>query len=466
MGRVIAARAPHIDFVFSGAALKSFPELVADCLDGSPGGRPITGVFSKTAAAPSASCAVLGEEMSIDEPIPLDYDQFIDSYQTHFPQARVKPVAPIETSRGCWWGEKAHCTFCGLNGATMAYRAMRPDLAIQQFNAAFRYQGRVSVIEAVDNILPTSYLEQVLPFVETPDTMELWYEVKADLSRRDMATLAKARVRKIQPGIESLATSTLKLMKKGTSACQNILFLKNCADFDIRPFWNLLIGFPGEGADVYRRYVEVLPLLVHLTPPTGVHTVRFDRFGPYHKDQRGYGLQLHPMDFYRWVYPFDDTDLIDFAYYFVDQNTKAEYVQAAAEWIRKLRALVDRWQERWSGVAGAQRPRLVFKPGSDIVCDSRDGSETEREIGALGRTLLDGAMSPTRVDVLVRDCAADPAEAHQTVALLEELGLLFREGDRVISLVMTGAEAHIAERPRAFAGAERPRSKLLPMLAS
>ena len=28
-----------------------------------------------------------------------------------------------ESSRGCWWGAKSHCTFCGLNGGTMAFRA-------------------------------------------------------------------------------------------------------------------------------------------------------------------------------------------------------------------------------------------------------------------------------------------------------------------------------------------------------
>lgn len=48
--------------------------------------------------------------------------------------------------------------------------------------------------------------------------MSMFYEVKADLSEADMEVLAKTGVKFIQPGIESLATSTLKLMKKGTSA--------------------------------------------------------------------------------------------------------------------------------------------------------------------------------------------------------------------------------------------------------
>ena len=38
----------------------------------------------------------------------------------------------FETSRGCWWGERMHCTFCGLNGATMSYRSKSPRRAVDE----------------------------------------------------------------------------------------------------------------------------------------------------------------------------------------------------------------------------------------------------------------------------------------------------------------------------------------------
>jgi hypothetical protein len=136
-------------------------------------------------------------------------------------------------------------------------------------------------LDAVDNILLREYLRDVLPFVQTPENVEIFYEVKADLTESDVQVLAKARVKHIQPGIESLATSTLRLMKKGTSAFRNLALLKFCAMYDIAPAWNLLIGFPGEGAPVYEKYINDLPLLVHLSPPSDVYPVRFDRFSPY-----------------------------------------------------------------------------------------------------------------------------------------------------------------------------------------
>jgi hypothetical protein len=115
----------------------------------------------------------------------------------------------------------------------MNYRAMEPEKALEQFKAIFKYSNRCSRFESVDNILPKNYFQDVFPFIKTPAHAELFYEVKADLSESDVQILAEARVRSIQPGIEALATSTLKLMKKGTSAFQNLMLLKHCAMYDI-----------------------------------------------------------------------------------------------------------------------------------------------------------------------------------------------------------------------------------------
>ena len=97
-------------------------------------------------------------------------------------------------------GKKAHCTFCGLNGGTMAYRAMEPAAAIRQFEELFQYASRCSHFNAVDNILPKSYIREVLPHLDPPENVELFYEVKADLSGADVEALARAHVNRISPG--------------------------------------------------------------------------------------------------------------------------------------------------------------------------------------------------------------------------------------------------------------------------
>jgi magnesium-protoporphyrin IX monomethyl ester (oxidative) cyclase len=71
--------------------------------------------------------------------------------------------------------------------------------------------------------------------------MSFFYEVKADLSEKDVAMLAHSRVLTIQPGIEALVTSTLKLMKKGTTAFQNIKFAQV-----VRSLWGCAeLEYPG-----------------------------------------------------------------------------------------------------------------------------------------------------------------------------------------------------------------------------
>jgi magnesium-protoporphyrin IX monomethyl ester (oxidative) cyclase len=55
-------------------------------------------------------------------PYPTFDDYFAQLRTTSFAK-RVLPALVMETSRGCWWGAKHHCTFCGLNAEGMAFRS-------------------------------------------------------------------------------------------------------------------------------------------------------------------------------------------------------------------------------------------------------------------------------------------------------------------------------------------------------
>jgi ribosomal peptide maturation radical SAM protein 1 len=439
MGQVIAKRVKQIDYVFSGPALKSFPDFVKCCLDGQMShSQSIPGVFCRTNEL-QAGQRSLGDELPMDVPIELDYLPFLQSVAKHFPNGEIKPILPFETSRGCWWGERAHCTFCGLNGATMGYRSMSAEKAMQLFDSLFQYSGKVSRLEAVDNILPKSYIKDVLPFLNTPPDMSIFYEVKADLSEHDIDVLATAGVRYIQPGIESLATSTLKLMKKGTTVFQNLGLLKWLALYGVHPIWNLLVGFPGEGEDVYARYMEVLPLLYHLYPPSGVYPVRFDRFSPYYDEAHKYGLDLHPLRYYAMVYPFDEADLHALAYYFADENIAAPYFLSMAKWIGKLRVKTADWFARWNSSNRGLAPHLFFKPNSTVVFDSRLGKAIEHQVGETGKAILEFLSKPGRIDAVSKGLShIEGLDVEKEIQLLQQKGLLFQEGERFLTLVLEG----------------------------
>ena len=439
MGQVIVQYTDAIDYVFSGPALRSFPEFVEHQLAqevwkcGS-----IKGVFTKKNYLFHSGPEAIGEELSIDVPIDLDYQPFLNTLSENFPERQIDPILLFETSRGCWWGERAHCTFCGLNGTTMGYRAMNPELALKQFDSLFTYAPGVSRLDAVDNILPKEYLKDVLPFVQTPENVEIFYEVKADLTESDVQVLAKAQVKNIQPGIESLATSTLKLMKKGTSAFRNLALLKFCLMYDISPAWNLLIGFPGEAAPVYEKYINDLPSLVHLFPPSGVYPVRFDRYSPYFMKADEYGLDLHPLDYYPLIYPFPQDAIDNLAYYFNDLNIDSEYAQTMSKWIGKIREKVDRWIEGWK--SARDHPELFLRQNGkqSVVHDSRSNEVAEYPLGENStRALKYLAVKPRDVVDLAREFRdVDGFDAKQEIVFFKERGLVFEENERFFSLVI------------------------------
>jgi magnesium-protoporphyrin IX monomethyl ester (oxidative) cyclase len=452
MGIEIARHAEAVDYVFSGPALKSFPAFVGFQLSGDDQScLAIPGVFSsqnikserESAAENSSgsngetSLPPIGEELDINHPIPLDYDSFLESFERHFPKSRSGPTLTFETSRGCWWGEKAHCTFCGLNGLTMKYRAMKPELALEQFKSLFRYADRASHLQCVDNILPKSYLSEVLSKLETPAGMSIFYEVKSDLTERDVATLTKARVGSIQPGIEALATSTLKLMRKGSSSFQNIQLLKNCALYGVSPAWNLLIGFPGEGEEVYEKYLSDIPRLTHLPPPSGVFPVRFDRYSPYFVKAAAYGLDLRPYGYYGLIYPFPEEAIANLAYYFVDANIKADYFTVAMRWLGKLQKAVEEWKSRWWEGESELRPRLELRreDGQTFIYDGRSPQPLRHPISPKGEELLGRLNSQTRFETIDRHFSTD-CDVSAEAEYFRQIGILFEEDGRVMSLVV------------------------------
>jgi magnesium-protoporphyrin IX monomethyl ester (oxidative) cyclase len=472
MGAPLARHVPAIDYVFSGPALVSLPEFIdclidgrvdaCDAIDGvMPGShRRARGRPSATGADTVAACSpprAIGKELDIDCDIALDYTTYLEAFDASFPGDELSPMLFLETSRGCWWGEKAHCTFCGLNGTTMNFRAMRPSRCLELFGELFQHAPRVRRVQAVDNILPRNYLTDVLPFLETPETMQIFYEVKADLSADDLRVLARARVLRIQPGIESLATSTLQLMKKGTTAHQNIAFLKNCAINGITPAWNFLIGFPGEDEAVYAKYLHDLPQLVHLPPPEGIYPVRFDRYSPYFTRAEQYGLRLTPLDFYAFVYPFPSDSLRELAYYFADRTEDPPYAAAVARWIDRLRDRVETWRDAWNAARQARRPVLEFDDAEPtVIVDSRGGAVVRHDVGALGRAVLLCLTKGRRVhDVTAMLPHADPADVEAILHRASALGLLFEEQGRFLSLVI----ADEAEAQHVWPANERRRDR-------
>ncbi len=407
MGSTVLKSFPFIDAVCSGEGDIAFPSLIQQ-LFGKEKPRHIAGILrrdipsngykdlslhtiaslhgSKPSASvdeldqlqkqagPNDTCApnhpTAAVVAQIDE---LPYPDFKD-YFDHMDKSEFAPKVainlPFETSRGCWWGERHHCTFCGLNGTSMKFRYKSPRRAIDELKYLVDHYGdRASQLTAVDNILPMSYLNDVVPsFGELG--IDLFYETKSNLREEHVATLRQGNVRNIQPGIESLSTPVLKLMRKGVTAIQNLQLLKLCVQYGITPSWNFLLGFPGETKADYEGVIDLIHAIPHLTPPCFMSRVRFDRFSPYFYESENLGVRhLKPFDSYRFMYPtFNEETLFDLAYYFTGTFDGQERI---SEYESGLSEAIKNWQEN-------HRTSALFEIEFDdflVVSDFRYGRD-------------------------------------------------------------------------------------------
>jgi ribosomal peptide maturation radical SAM protein 1 len=362
MGRQLHRCFPFVDFVCSGESDASFPALLAALDEGGP--ERVKGIVWRDGARTKASgpAALVTDLDALPAP---DYDPFFRDRAASPAASQISPTMLVETGRGCWWGEKSHCTFCGLNGGTMAFRSKSAGRAMEELRQLRERYGTDS-FSVVDNILDMGYFKSLLPMLAREQTgLSLFYEVKANLTREQVALLAAAGVGSIQPGLESMSDHVLKLMRKGTTALKNVQLLKWCREQSVRPEWNLLYGFPGEEPDDYAAMPRLFEEIWFLDPPSGYGPVRLDRFSPYHQDPAGNGMvRVRPLAPYPFLYPFPREALMRIAYYFdydyADGHDPLAYAGAAVD---KVRA--------WMADHRRGSLRVTEEDGAVVVVDDR-----------------------------------------------------------------------------------------------
>lgn len=371
-----------------------------------------------------------------------DYDDYFHARADSLYHDFIRPGLPIETARGCWWGMKQHCTFCGLNGGGMAFRAKSGAQVLNEIDGLVARYG-IRNLEAVDNILDTDYLHSLLPVIAASErSLNLFYETKANLKPVELRQLAAAGVYWLQPGIESLHSEVLKLMRKGVAAWNNVRLLRLCRQYGLRVSWSILTGFPGEDDAWYEEMAAWMPWLSHFQPG-GVVALRYDRYSPYFNEATQYDLDLQPSELYPYVYPLSPDALADQAYYFEDSRTvdrgRSLLQSAASErpgleaTLQASRAWLDAWRD-------GPIPTLTMREeaGALLIEDTRPCAiaATHRLSGLQKRLLEAGCATPPRHRLfteLKRDGVSEK-EAEEAFAQLVKMRLLLELDGRVLTL--------------------------------
>src|SRR6185503_3740179 len=252
MGLETVRQFPFVDAVVSGEGDHVFGELVLQVTGRSPR-TELAGVITQaTARAPTAQAPATAAAVRDLDALPYpEYRDFFAQFERSRLARTWQPSVFVETSRGCWWGERMHCTFCGLNGETMAFRSKSAPRALAELTHLTETHPGCD-IQVVDNILDLKYFKTLLPELAARKLpVSLFYETKSNLKKEQVRLLRDAGVLTIQPGIESFSDRVLKQMKKGVSGLQNIQLLKWCKELGVHPIWNFLVGFPQESPEDY-----------------------------------------------------------------------------------------------------------------------------------------------------------------------------------------------------------------------
>jgi ribosomal peptide maturation radical SAM protein 1 len=315
MGVELHRRYPFIDAVCLGEGDRTFPELVRRHLAGEPA-ADLPGFVRRDENGTTKLPVRAVDQIEDMDKLPFpDFADFFGQRDALSVAPRYAPALMFETARGCWWGAKHHCTFCGLNGRMMSYRSKSQRRAYDELkHLVGRYRGDVVSSDAILNL---RYFEEFLPRLAADGpAIRMFWQMKANLRAEQLALLSRAGVKRIQPGIEALDTELLALMKKGCTMLHNVQVLKLAAESGLSVAWNLLYGFPGENPASYERAARLMPKLRHLQPPANTGRALADRFSPYFQNPGAFGVKLEPAAAYRFIYPLEEASVRELAYHF------------------------------------------------------------------------------------------------------------------------------------------------------
>ena len=379
MGTVISKAFPWVDFVVSGEADELFAPFCRKLLEK---GRTLSmdeipfGVLSgggneePLSLGAEPPVAIVGNLDDLPRP---DFDDYLHEREGFAYNAALPRLSlSVETSRGCWWGQRGQCSFCGGNGKRIGFRVKKPARFLRELDELHACYG-IHDFVATDNILDMSYFKTVLPELAStcPPRYSFFCSTKSNLGEEHCRRMADAGIYRFQPGIESLHDDMLRILNKGNKAIDHVALLKFAHENGIKANWNILTDIPGERQEWYLETASWLPLIVHLQPPHKVMSIHFDRFSPYHRNPERFGLNLVPGRWYSLIYPLSSEQIEAFACRF---ENRPEQADRQSEGRDRLKRVLGQWKMLHSPIPSRPNPPTLTvreEESCSVVVDTR-----------------------------------------------------------------------------------------------
>lgn len=379
-----------------------------------------------------------------ESPIP-DYDDFVVDVDELEEQHKIKvswKTLPIETSRGCWWGQTKHCIFCGIDDVTMKYREKNTETTMKML---FELKKRYGLIHfrISDYILPNTFYNGLLPILgELEEKLIFSCEMKANITEEKFISLKNAGFVELQPGIESFSTSVLKKVDKGVSAIQNAYCLLLGIKYQIHINYNFLFGFPEDTPEEYEEILKIMPLLYHCHPPSGRSRVAMTRFAPLQtnserfgidsvsKHERGYDILFSPDYLEQSGFNLDN-----FCYYF---ETPYRNSKTLSNLYQLTVFQIDYWKSIHQDES--KKAYLIYETSENgiIFRDTRFGKEKCIELGADVEMVYEACAGIliAKSQLYSQFSKMDTEQIDNIIASLKKHRLLMEEGSKIIGLAL------------------------------
>jgi len=428
---------PCADAVVVGEAEPVFVELVERLRSGRAPG-PLDGVFYRRGRGVSRTTTTSVLHRLNESPVP-DYRGFFAKCEQLDAQTQelIEGDLPIELSRGCPWGAKQPCAFCGFYPGG-GYRPKSQARVLAEVTAQ-RERSPTSVFGVVDAAVTPAVVQKTLAELprHCPEAEISFVEVRSSLERSHLETFSRCRTRLLQPGIECLEEGLLQRIAKGVGLEQNLRFLKWCRELSLGVSYNLMLGIPGATEAEWRGQLALLKRIPHLHAPYPIDLLLV-RASAYWQRPRDFGLRrLRPHALYREIFPAS-VDVGKIAYEF-EADWDREATRAAEEAVQRQ---IRRWQQWW--IEG-EIPSLVLDEVGDgwVIEDGRNPRlplrrvELDRVGGQIYGAIMDRALDLDQLAALPGlGCSASEVEA--ILAELDERQLVFRCRGGFLALATRG----------------------------
>lgn len=427
MGPAFLQTFPEFDYVLSGEAEHSWPDLCRLLSNYSPVNN-IPGLVLRTEDGVEEFPPRVGSDFVYCRHAPVDWSQFLE--QKRMSEWVDDPTHLfVEGSRGCWWADKHRCLFCST-AQRNGFRARSIDQIMEHVESTIS-QAPDSNIVFTDCINPHAGLDEWLHRLASRSPEHegtLFSEVKSTYGRRIIAQMSLAGITRTQPGIENFSTNTLKLMRKGARALQQVNFLKWARAYGMEPVYSILVGSAGEDVSDIARNKYVLSKIPHLKQAE-VHTVFLMRGSPYEEEPELYGINdieapsiVHYL--YRSPFAAQNSHTLRYRCNRRDEPAYRDEVQALAAF-----AHAQANEEETS----LTRTRI----GAISIVVRKQGEDTSIQIAnPTSTTLLDLCEEPRSLQRCAKLLNLSIDATRALADELEKQGWLLRDGDHALTLTI------------------------------